>query len=75
VKELTQRFTRRLRFKENGFIAGKLGGGFNRVNFVTTQLIAHGIGEYMCEKYDRNDLANLGVVVGYDHRYDSQGLS
>ncbi len=29
----------------------------------------------MCDKYDRNDLANLGVVIGYDHRYDSQGLS
>lgn len=36
VRELTQRFTRRLRFKEDGFISAKLGGGFNRINFVTT---------------------------------------
>jgi phosphomannomutase len=47
---------------------GKLGGGFNRINFVTIQLLGHGLGEYLCEKFDRNDLANLGVVIGYDHR-------
>lgn len=38
------------------------------------QLLAHGIGEYMCDTYDRNDLANLGIIIGYDSRYESLGL-
>jgi hypothetical protein len=37
--------------------------------------MAHGIGEYLCEKYDRNDLANQGVVVGFDTRYESFGYA
>ena len=52
-----------------------MGGGFNRVNYVTMQQLAHGIGEYLCEHYDRNDLANLGVVIGFDSRYESFGMS
>jgi phosphomannomutase len=72
VEELTRRFKKRIGFQGgNGIIQARLGGGFSRINFVTMQLMAHGIGEYMCEKYDRNDLANLGVVIGYDSRYDS----
>ena len=35
------------------------------------QLLAHGISEYLFEKYDRNELANQGVVVGFDSRYES----
>jgi phosphomannomutase len=61
-------------FNEPGVIQKKMGCGFNRVNFVTMQLLAHGIGEYLFEKYDRNDLANLGIVVGFDSRYESFGL-
>ena len=71
IKELTLRFSKRLSFKPPGCIQTKLGGGFSRVNFVTMQLLAHGIGDYLCTTYDRNELANLGIVVGWDSRYDS----
>lgn len=52
-----------------------MGAGFNRVNYVTLQILAHGISEYMQETYDRNDLANLGVVLGFDARYESVGFA
>jgi phosphoglucomutase len=29
----------------------------------------------MAEKFDRNDLANLGVVLGFDGRYESVGFA
>jgi phosphoglucomutase len=29
----------------------------------------------LIENYDRNDLANLGVVFGFDSRYESFGLA
>lgn len=47
-----------IRFKEPGIINEEMGGGFSKINYVTIQLLSHGIAEYLCEKYDRNDLAN-----------------
>ena len=65
----------RLQFRESGIINEQMGAGFNKVNFVNLQLLAHGMSEYLQESYDRNDLANLGVVVGYDARYESVGFA
>ena len=45
--EISKRFTTHLTFKEPGIISAKLGGGFSRVNFVTMQLLGHGIAEYL----------------------------
>lgn len=75
--ELKKRFQKHIGFgKEAGVISAKLGAGFSRINFVTIQLLGHGIAEHLWDTYSGgNDIANLGVVIGYDSRYDSQGLS
>jgi len=36
--------------------------------------LGHGVAEYLCDTYN-GDVGNTGVVVGYDTRYDSHGLS
>lgn len=74
LKKIAKLFTSRLVFSE-GQVLAKYGCGFSRMNFVTVQLLGHGIGEYLFEKFDRNDLANQGVVIGYDARYESLGLA
>eukprot|EP00347_Sterkiella_histriomuscorum_P010251 403377011 len=73
--KLKRLFGKRLKFKQDGIISKKYYGGYNRINYVTMQLIGHGIAEYLFEKHDRNDLANQGVVIGFDARYESFGLS
>jgi hypothetical protein len=35
IKQLTKIFSSRLSFLQSGIIQAKIGGGFNRVNFVT----------------------------------------
>ncbi len=53
-----------------------MGGGFNRINYVTIQLLAHGISEYLLDHHsDRNDLANQGLAISFDTRNDSVGLA
>ena len=71
IKELSLRFAKRLSFKPAGCMRAKLGGRFSLFNFVTMQLLAHGIGDDLCSTYYRKLLANLGIVVGWDSRYDS----
>ena len=56
-------------------VTARLGGGFSRINFVSVQLLAHGVAEYLCENHDRNELANAGVAIGFDSRFDSQGFA
>ncbi|CDW72796.1 glucose-bisphosphate synthase [Stylonychia lemnae] len=74
-QKLKSMFNQKLTFNEPGVILRKYECGFNRINYVTLQLLAHGISEYLFEKYDRNELANQGVVVGFDSRYESFGLA
>ena len=65
----------RLKFAESGIITEKYQAGYCKINYVTMQLLAHAISEYLFDKYDRNDLANQGIVVGFDSRYESFGMA
>ena len=52
-----------------------MGAGYSRMNVVTVLQCTQGIVAYLEKTVDSNKLKEQGIVIGYDHRDDLNGIT
>ena len=67
---LTQLMSTRMEFGTAGLRA-EMGAGFSRMNELTIVQTAQGFSKYLREQWSPEDLAQRGVVLGFDARHQS----
>lgn len=62
---------KRLSFGTSGLRAS-MGAGFSKINDLTIIQTTQGLTEYLIQSFEKVELINRGVVVGYDMRHNSE---
>ncbi len=74
AKEIEDRFYRTLEFGTGG-LRGIMGAGTNRMNRYTVGKATKGYGQYLLNKFGKDECAKRGVAVAYDVRNNSEAFA
>lgn len=74
AKEIEDRFYRTLEFGTGG-LRGVMGAGTNRMNRYTVGKATKGYGQYLLNKFGKDECAKRGVAVAYDVRNNSEAFA
>lgn len=74
AKEIEDRFYRTLEFGTGG-LRGIMGAGSNRMNRYTVGKATKGYGQYLLNKFGKDECAKRGVAVAYDVRNNSEAFA
>lgn len=74
AKEIEDRFYRTLEFGTGG-LRGIMGAGTNRMNRYTVGKATRGYGQYLLNKFGKDECARRGVAVAYDVRNNSEAFA